>query len=455
MKFLWGAATSSHQIEGYNTKNDWWAWEQAGHIEGSVTSGPATDHRNRYQEDLRLAKELGLNAYRFSIEWSRVEPEEGCWDLDALDWYAEVLAECEKLKLLPMVTLHHFTSPQWFSAMGDFTAENAGIKFKNYVKKIVQVLGDRIPLWCTVNEPVIMCVGKYLAGFQPPAIYQPEKCSQLFRGLLKAHVSAYDCIHSEVSHRRGPWRHRPLMVGYAHNMMDFVPARHWHPMERLLTFVARNFYNQSWLDATTGKRPQFGIAGMVPQVPEVPEALGRLTTDFVGINYYSKAILRWRARGEQFETAPGFMFGVGFSDPGEPISEMGWGFHPSGLGRMIRFVKNYRLPIFITENGIADGADAFREDYMFTHLKEVAREIKAGADVRGYFYWSLLDNFEWVKGFKPRFGLIAVDYSNFSRVPRPSAEMYRAWIEAHQAGYAPPEEAILQGVFDKYLKNKK
>lgn len=162
-----GAATSSHQIEGYNTGNDWWAWEQTGAIDRKEVSGPATDHRNRFREDLGLAKELGLNSYRLSIEWSRIEPEEGRWDSQALEWYAEVLAECERLSLLPMVTLHHFTSPLWFAEQGDFTSELSYHKFANYVRKIVKTLGNRIPLWCTFNEPVIMCVGKYLAGFQP------------------------------------------------------------------------------------------------------------------------------------------------------------------------------------------------------------------------------------------------------------------------------------------------
>jgi len=444
MNFLWGAATSSHQIEGDNKNNDWWAWEQKGNIDRKESSGSATDHWNRFREDLGLAKELGLNSYRFSIEWSRVEPEEGKWDLSAIEKYAAILAECEKLELMPVVTLHHFTSPLWFVEEGDFINEMAYYKFANYVRKIIKTLGNRIPLWCTFNEPIIMCVGKYLARFQPPAIYEPSYCSKMFRGLLKSHVRAYDLIHSEMPQRRGPWRHHPLMVGYAHNMMDFVPARHWHPMERFLTFIARSFYNQSWLDATTGKKQQFGITGLVPTAAEVKEATGRLTTDFIGINYYSKAILRWRAKGDHYEVAAGLPFGIGFSDPGEPVSEMGWGFHPEGLRRMIRFVKNYGLPIFITENGIADGPDQFRTDYLKSHLRVLAQEIEQGADLRAYFYWSLIDNFEWVKGFKPRFGLIEVDYETFKRTPRPSFYEYQKIICQHRGGFFGPKLNILK-----------
>lgn len=444
MNFLWGAATSSHQIEGGNQLNDWWIWENQGNIDRKEISGLATDHWNRFREDLYLAKELGLNSYRFSIEWSRIEPEEGRWDLQALEKYAEMLAECERLNLLPMVTLHHFTSPIWFAHQGDFTSELSYYKFANYVRKITKTIGNRVSCWCTFNEPVIMCVGKYLAGFQPPAIFDPEKCSRMFRGLLKSHVRAYDIIHSEMPRRRGPWRNHKLMVGYAHNMMDFVPARHWHPMERFLTFVGRSFYNQSWLDATTGRKQQFGITGIVPTAPEVREALGRVTTDFIGINYYSKAIMRWRAKGEQFETAAGLPFGIGFSEMNEPVSEMGWGFHPEGLRRMIRFAKNYSLPIYITENGIADGSDRFRADYLRSHLRVLADEILHGADIRGYFYWSLLDNFEWVKGFRPRFGLIEVDYETFKRSPRPSSYEYQRIIGLHQMGHCAPNAKLLK-----------
>jgi beta-glucosidase len=234
------------------------------------------------------------------------------------------------------------------------------------------------------------------------------------------------------------------MVGYAHNMMDFVPARHWHPMERFLTFVGRSFYNQSWLDATTGKPHKFGITGLVPTAPEVKEALGRVTTDFIGINYYSKAIMRWRAKGDHFETSPGFPFGVGFGDPGQPVSEMGWGFHPEGLRRMIRFAQAYGLPLFITENGIADGPDRYRSEYVRDHLRVVAAEIAQGTDIRGYFYWSLLDNFEWVKGFLPRFGLIEVNYDTFKRTPRPSFYELQKIISLHQQGHSAPSGKLLK-----------
>lgn len=452
MKFLWGAATSSHQVEGNNKLNDWWAWEQKGKIEGGVRSGRATDHWNLFKEDLKLAKEIGLNSYRFSIEWSRIEPEEGSWSNEAIEWYGELLGECERNSLIPLVTLHHFTSPLWFAEEGGFSSPQASQKFLPFVRKVVRTLGNRIPLWCTFNEPIIFCVGQYLAGFQPPAIYSPEKCSLAFRSILKSHVKAYDLIHSENKTRKGPWRHQKLLVGYAHNMMDFMPSRDWHPLDRLLTLIAREFYNFSWLDATTGRKQRFGITGLVPFSRPVSSAGGRTTTDFIGINYYSKAILRWRPKSETYETASGLPFGISFSSNQEPISEMGWGFHPSGLGRMLRSINQYGLPIFITENGIADGQDTYRSSFLLNHLKEVAKEIDNGADIRGYFHWSLLDNFEWIKGFRPRFGLIEVDYQTFNRTIRPSAIFYKELIESHHEGHLAPSSAILKNYDSKLLK---
>jgi len=204
-KFLWGAATSSHQIEGHNDKNDWWAWEKDGNIEGGVTSGAAVDHWNRYREDLALAAKLGLNSYRFSVEWSRIEPIEGQWDESALDWYADLVTECEKLGLVPMLTLHHFTNPKWLADQGGFSSARSPQKFLRYVEKVVARLGSRIPLWCTLNEPVVLTMGAYIGRFMPPAEFSPVKAPHSRANLLCAHALAYDCIHNVVSRWEGPF----------------------------------------------------------------------------------------------------------------------------------------------------------------------------------------------------------------------------------------------------------
>ncbi len=259
MEFLWGAATSSHQIEGGNEHNDWWKWEQEGNIEGGARSGAACDHWNRYEEDLDLAVSMGMNTYRFSVEWSRIEPRMGEWDSTAIDWYKNLVTACEKRGLLPMLTLHHFSSPQWLAEKGGFTWEGAPARFLAYARKVIEAVGPRVPLWCTLNEPMVLVGGGYLGTFMPPAKFDPAGASRASAGLLKCHVLAYDAIHAEIRERAGPWKDRPLQVGIAHNLIDFMPERRWHPLEWLFSRFIIGFYNRAWLNAVTGKAPGFHI----------------------------------------------------------------------------------------------------------------------------------------------------------------------------------------------------
>jgi len=433
-EFLWGAATSSHQIDGHNENSDWWQWEAAGNVEGGVRSGAATDHWKRFKSDLRLAADLGLTTYRFSIEWARLEPEEGRWNESAFEWYSEMIAECENLGLLPMATLHHFTSPQWFAAQGGFTSPQASEKFARYATQVAQRLGSRIPIWCTFNEPMVLVFGTYIARIMPPAIFAPKLVGAACNGILKSHVLAYDILHSsKLAPREGRWKDRPLEVGIAHNIVDFRADRRWHPMENLLVYVFRKFFNRSWLDAVTGKKQRFAVPFLVPRSRPVSEALGRRTVDYIGANYYTKGYVQWRPKSAGEGTSKDMPIGVSFARRRETASDLGWAIHPEGLARTLHFVARYQLPIYVTENGIADAKDVLRPEYLVSHLREIARAIKKGIDVRGYYHWSLLDNFEWIKGFWPRFGLYQVDYETFERRATRSALLYKKLIEAHRA----------------------
>jgi beta-glucosidase len=444
--FLWGAATSSHQIEGDNVHNDWWQWELQGNVDNGERSGKATDHWNRFREDLRLAEELGLTSYRFSIEWSRLEPEEGRWDKDALEWYRELIAECEKRSLVPMATLLHFTIPRWLADKGGFTWEHAPDKFAGFVRHVARELGSRVPLWCTLNEPNSMVVGQYLGAFMPPAQYDPGRASLCCRNLLRAHVKAYDILHAGEAGRSGPWASWPRQVGIAHNMADFRPLHPANPIERLMAGVFRRFYNRSWPDALTGRKQHFGVLGLVPYAKPVWEARGRKTVDYLGINYYTRIYVCWGPQDQEasFVQSKRMPVGVVFAKPGEARSDLGWAVSPGGLGRMIRFLKRYEVPLYVTENGIADDKDRLRPSFLVEHLKEVAGAAEKGADIRGYYHWSLLDNFEWSKGFGPRFGLCEVDYSSFRRTPRPSYYLYQSIVKAHrEAGASGPLTRLL------------
>ena len=216
-------------------------------------------------------------------------------------------------------------------------------------------------------------------------------------------------------------------------MLDFHADRAWHPLEQAGTHFVCRFYNQAWLDAVTGRRQRFGVPGMFPEIEPVEEARERCT-DFIGVNYYTKAYVQWRPNRPTQGISTELPIQIAFARPSETASDLGWAIHPEGFGRILRGVAAYGLPIYITENGIADREDKLRPSYLLSHLSQVARAIAEGARIEGYYHWSLLDNFEWIKGFGPRFGLYHVDYDTFARAPRESAKLYQRIISAHRRG---------------------
>lgn len=446
MNFLWGVATSSHQIEGHNKHNDWWAWEAEGNIDGGVRSGAATDHVHRFREDLALAKSLGVTSYRFSFEWSRFEPAQGEWKEDAVRWYSALLDECESLGLVPMATLSHFTLPKWLADKGGFSSDDSVEAFALFTRKIAQTFGSRIPLWCTINEPMVLVSGAYLGRFMPPGEHRPKLASKACHNLLKAHVLAYDILKCGIKLRTGPFKDMPLMVGFAHNMLDFKPERKLHPIERALAPIFSRVYNDAWLEAVNGEKQNFGCLGVFPKAKEVKIARGRKTYDFIGLNYYTKAYIQWRPRTQSKERDPKIPIGLSFARRKETASDLGWAIHPKGLTKMLEKLRRFSCPIFITENGIADADDALRSTYLETHIERVKLAKESGLDIRGYYHWSLIDNFEWVKGFWPRFGLFSVDYETFERKARPSAKIYASLIALTFASRKPAKENLNQEV---------
>jgi beta-glucosidase len=424
--FLWGVATSAHQIEGYNSNSDWWHWEHAGNIEGGAVSGRATNHWFLFEKDLKLAKDLGLNSYRFSIEWAKIETSPGVWNQEALNWYDRLLDLCIELGLEPMLTLHHFTNPYWFMERGGFTQPDSVDQFLRFTEKVIEMVRGRVVLWCTFNEPMVFTSGAYLGKFMPPAVFAPQLASLVMGNMLRAHVGAYDLIHLKVKNAQ---------VGIAQNLLDFMPDRAWHPLENILTRMIARFYNRSWLDAITGKKQCFGIWRLIPEPAEVRSARVRKTADFIGVNYYTKAYVRWKPKDAHEGTSSDFPIGISFARRKESVSDLGWAIHPKGFRKMLCFAAKYELPIYITENGIADREDRLRADYLKSHLRELelAKE-EDGIDIRGYYHWTLTDNFEWIKGFSPRFGLYSVNYDTDERTLRASALVYKNHIARFNNG---------------------
>ena len=372
--FLWGTATASHQIEGGNWNNDWWAFE---HQEGTIVaepSGDACDSWNRWREDLDLVADMGLNAYRFSLEWSRIEPEEGEFSTVALDHYRRMAATCHEHGILPVVTFHHFTHPRWLAAQGTWEAPNAPDLFARYCEKVTAHLGDLIGMACTINEPNVVATMGWRMGLFPPRVRDRTRRDVVNAAMVSAHRKAIDVIRS------GPG---DFPVGITVSMTDFQlepGGEEW--IERL-----RKPNEDVFLEATEGD-------------------------DFIGVQTYTR--MRVGADG----ALP--------AEAGVRTTQMGYEVWPEALGATIRRATEVTggLPVYVTENGIGIDDDPLRIEYVTRALAGVRECLDDGIDIRGYFYWSLLDNFEWVLGYGPTFGLIEVDRETFERTAKPSA----AWF---------------------------
>lgn len=241
--FLWGVATSSHQIEGNNHHNDWWHWEKQGNIEGGVLSNQACNHRVKFKEDIQLVKNLGCNSYRFSIEWSRLQPQKNEWNQVEIEYYREVLKYCHALGIAPFVTLHHFTQPLWFFNEGGFANASCQKYFSDFVARVVDEYGELVNWWCTFNEPMVHALGAYVGKYMPPATYSPRDFVNANANMLVCHRNAYQLIKDKYPNSK---------VGVAHNLLYIVPARRWHPLEWSLSKIFSRLYNWSWINAEMG-----------------------------------------------------------------------------------------------------------------------------------------------------------------------------------------------------------
>ncbi len=389
--FYWGAGTSAHQVEGGQV-NDWSQWEKenaerlaqqakkywqkwqrekfSAMLEpANYLSGRACDHYHRFKEDFDLAKSLGHNAHRFSIEWSRVEPKEGKIDQKKIEHYREVILALKERNLEPFVTLYHWTLPIWLAQKGGWLNPKAPYYFDRFVKLVSENLFAPVKFWITINEPNVYASNCYLKGVWPPQGKSLLKYFKVLNHLARAHQLAYQSLHSIDLGCR---------VGIAKNNIYFEG--------NLLKYPADFFWNKYFLNKIADSQ------------------------DFIGLNYY----FHCRIKGLKFN-----------QNRNQEVSDLGWEIYPAGIYYALQGIKQYGRPIYILENGLADADDQKRERFIKDHLHWIDIAIKEGIDVRGYFYWSLLDNFEWDKGFWPRFGLAKVNYKNFQRIIRPSAQVFK------------------------------
>ncbi len=389
--FLWGAATAAHQVEGGNSSSDWWQYEQAGRL--PFKSGNACEFLSRYERDFDMARDMGHNCHRLSIEWSRVEPVDGEFSQQALETYACMIAAMRVRGLEPMVTLQHFTLPAWFAAAGGWERRDAVQRFAGYVHELVTRLGQSVTYWLTINEPTVYVLQAYMNGAWPPLRRAAWfRAARVLRTLARAHVAAFRVIK----------RLQPqAMVSFAHNALWMEPCDPGRPLDRLATRVRDFVYNRVF----------FGLIGAFGAAPR--------GLDFVALNYYTRCCVRFAGRGPS--AVLGRACGLDHHVQSGPRSDVGWEVYPPGLAGVLRRFQALQLPIFVTENGIATGDDALRSRFIEDHVGVVARAIRDGVHVLGYLHWSLLDNYEWDRGTGPRFGLAEVDFVSQARVPRRSA----------------------------------
>ncbi|MFE2105850.1 glycoside hydrolase family 1 protein [Kitasatospora sp. NPDC059463] len=388
--FLWGASTSAHQTEGGNTNSDWWPMERSAGAGGHLQerSGDACDSYHRWREDMDLLAGLGFTDYRFSIEWARIEPEPGVFSRAALAHYRRMVEGARERGLRPMVTLHHFTSPRWFADRGGWSAPDSGELFARYAEAAAPVYADGVDHVCTVNEPNMIAVMAPLLDLMlgrvsaaelaiPPAGL-PMPGAQVTEALVRAHRLAVEAVKSRAPHVRTGWSVASQVSHALPGVEGAEEARaaYLRPREDVFLEAARG---DDWLGVQSYTRTLIGADGPLP----VPEDAERTIK--------------------------------------------GWEFYPAALGDALRHTAATApgVPLIVTENGIATADDTRRVAYTAGALEGMAAAMADGVDVRGYFHWSALDNYEW-GSFAPTFGLIAVDRETFVRTPKPSA----AWLGA-------------------------
>jgi len=385
--FLWGAALSAYQTEGNNIHSDWWQWEKENLKE---PSGPACRHYELYEQDFALAETLNLKALRLSLEWSRIEPQEGRFNLEELQHYKQVIQSLRRHHLEPIITLHHFSNPLWFAQKGGWLNKRAPFYFVRYVEKAVKELAHQVHFWITLNEPLVYVYYSYILGIWPPQKSSLHKAKKALNNLIKAHLDSFRAI--KRIYQQGALSSPRISI--AKHLRGFIPVSR-NPYWRMNAHLKDCLFNFWLLNKLAHLR----------------------ALDFLGINYYTAEFL-----------PSSLLKGEGLKN----LSSLGWVIYPQALLDLLLRSRRYNLDVFILENGIATCDENLREKFILSHLKVLYEAIQRGVKILGYLYWSLMDNFEWDKGFSPRFGLIEVDYRTYARRPRPSSLRYSLICQQNQ-----------------------
>lgn len=401
---MWGAATSAHQVEG-NNHNNWSVWElenakSLAHAAeykledlpdwdyvkplamdpDNYVSGVAIDHYSRYKLDLAIAEKLNLNAFRFSIEWSRIEPEEGVWNIEAINYYRDYIREIKKRGMEPLPTLYHWTTPVWFADKGGFEHSSNVKYFTRFAEKVIDEFHQDIRYITSINEPDTVVSHGYITLDHPPQQHSYWKAFWVYRNLLRAHKDIYSYAHKKS---------RRLKVGFTKSY--------------------------AWVRAGDDRKlTKWAVRGDFLLRDDLVVRYVRRKCDFLGVNYYFSD----RHVGLKIENEH------------DKLNDLGWEMRPEDLRLVLKRLGKWKKPILVTESGVADRKDEHRKWWIATSLASIHGAIQDGVDVIGYLHWSLFDNFEWAFGRWPRFGLVEIDYDNdLKRTVRPSGVWYAGLVK--------------------------
>lgn len=442
--FVWGAALSAHQTEGATggaENGDWWQFEHSlvngrSPIADGDTTQVAVDHWHRYAEDFELARGIGLNSVRISLAWEKIEPKPGEFDEKVLAHYRDVLQSMHDRGLQPVVALHHFTHPLWFHAQGGWASRQAPTLFTAYAAKVVDRLGDLCDTWVTFNEPMVLVWLGYVQGSYPPNHQSAREGVTVAVNLARAHRLVTALVHEHQAGACPDKAHGICGVGLVNSLQLYEAAHSWNPIERLSARAVEAISNWAF--------PALAIDGEIPLADRAliafvggpftihfpkDEAKGNPVADWFGVNYYTRYFLNVK-----------FPASFRIEDPKDPPGDNGWGVYPAGLEKIAReTARKVHLPLVVSENGVADADDRIRPEMIRQTLAYVDKLVhgtknEAPLDLRGYYHWSLTDNFEWLDGYKYRFGLIEIRYDDgLERVPRESARVYASEIQVRKA----------------------
>jgi len=397
---LLGVASSATQIEGGDNNNNWARFAAQGKVADGTTPLRANDHYRRFREDIDLMAQMGIQIYRFGIEWSRIEPKEGEFSEEAIAHYREEIAYMREKGIRPLLTIHHFTNPLWFEDKGGFTAAESVNIFMAYVRKVMDSFGDLVAEYITINEPNVYVTNSLFYGEWPPEKRSISALVKAFSNLTACHIAAYKYIHA--------WRrergYSDTAVSFANHLRVFVPKSRKNPWHCLAAKLTEYLFQGAITKAMMTGKCRF------PVRRRKGVKAGKYY-DFIGINYYSRSTVSGIADGVAEDAFK---------------NDMGWELYPEGLLELSdKLYKTYQAPIYVTENGTCDNEDTFRARFIYDQLELLSREPNA---VTRYYHWSFTDNFEWKEGESCRFGLVHVDYETQKRTIKDSGHFYTSVI---------------------------